>query len=286
MYDRDYYRYECEDWDDIGYPSEFVLDDDVYIDEDYMDERWLPLYKYNPMYLVSTHGRVWSNYMKWFLPQRPYNNYGHLEVELAIPGKRKRHRGVHILVAEAFIPNPDGLPEVLHGDDDPTNNCVWNLRWGTQLDNVHDCIKRGRFRYFTDEDREVAMQKRRMPIIAYNIRTGEEIEFISQGEASRELGVSQGYISDIVLGASSHCGDWMFYKQGDERPDVKRIDRHYYTKNPLIKAISVETGEIRIYKGLTAASQDLDISPATISLILHEKTRFPKKWRFEYIDKG
>ena len=41
--------------------GEYVFGDDVYIDDDYMDELWKQ-YRGFPEYWVSTHGRVRSDY--------------------------------------------------------------------------------------------------------------------------------------------------------------------------------------------------------------------------------
>lgn len=44
---------------------------------------------------------------------------------------------VHRLVAEAFIPNPDNLPEVDHIDNNPQNNNVNNLQWVSREQNMN-----------------------------------------------------------------------------------------------------------------------------------------------------
>lgn len=43
---------------------------------------------------------------------------------------------IHKLVAQAFIPNPKNKPHVDHIDTDIRNNCVSNLKWVTQKENV------------------------------------------------------------------------------------------------------------------------------------------------------
>ena len=53
---------------------------------------------------------------------------------------------VHRLVAMTYIPNPENKPCVCHKDNNPLNNRVSNLYWGTQKENIQQCIKDGRLR--------------------------------------------------------------------------------------------------------------------------------------------
>lgn len=55
---------------------------------------------------------------------------------------RTTHR-VHRLVAEAFIPNPNGYEEVNHIDCVRNNNHFDNLEWCTHKYNVHHSINKG-----------------------------------------------------------------------------------------------------------------------------------------------
>jgi hypothetical protein len=51
------------------------------------------------------------------------------------------NHNLHRLVAAAFIPNPNGLPEVNHKDGDKSNNCVSNLEWSTHKNNMRHARK-------------------------------------------------------------------------------------------------------------------------------------------------
>lgn len=49
----------------------------------------------------------------------------------------------HRLLAQVYLPNPEGLPVVCHNDGDNQNNALSNLRWATQQENINDKWKHG-----------------------------------------------------------------------------------------------------------------------------------------------
>ena len=59
-----------------------------------------------------------------------YNGKGYRRVRL-----QGRTFKVHRVVAEAFVPNPYGLPYVLHKDGDRENNHYGNLEWSSRQSN-------------------------------------------------------------------------------------------------------------------------------------------------------
>jgi hypothetical protein len=82
--------------------------------------------------------RTYEKILKWV---DDGNGYQHLT--LSKNGKGINFQ-VHRLVAQAFIPNPNNLPFVCHKDDDPYNNSVDNLFWGTHQDNTDDKVNKNR----------------------------------------------------------------------------------------------------------------------------------------------
>lgn len=101
-----------------------------------MNEEWKE-YPPNTDYLVSTTGRVqgWYKNKSRRRELKPdMGNAGYYSCHILIDGRRV-NKPVHRIVAETFLPNPEGLPDVDHIDGNKTNNNVDNLRWMTHSEN-------------------------------------------------------------------------------------------------------------------------------------------------------
>lgn len=105
-----------------------------------MDEHWKDIQEYEGLYQVSNKGRVKSlNYnhtgKEKIMKPKTIRKTGYLYIALHKHGKQE-YTSVHRLVAEAFIPNPNNLPQVNHKDENKTNNRVDNLEWCTAKYNL------------------------------------------------------------------------------------------------------------------------------------------------------
>ena len=186
----------------------FVYGDDIYVDEYYSDERWSHIDGF-PGYFVSDKGRIWSERHQQFLVLKQLDNHGHLGVCLYVDGERY-YRYLHRLVAEAFIPNPDGLPVVRHICDEPSRNEAEDLSWGTQRDNWNDAIRNGRGYALTPEDRERGYEQSRTPVVAIDLTTGQRRSFRGQRYASKALGIPQANIWKVLTGERRQAGGYRF----------------------------------------------------------------------------
>lgn len=88
---------------------------------------------------ITPSGKIYTDYGNdKFYPKRTFINKhnGYLYVGLNRDEGGQFQRRVHKLVAEAYIPNPDNLPIVMHKDNDKSNPDVSNLKWGTVSENT------------------------------------------------------------------------------------------------------------------------------------------------------
>lgn len=113
-------------------------------------EVWKPVKGFENLYEVSNFGEIkalekhivcgkchrsWTEH----LMKTAEDHKGYLRTSLSKDGKSKTVK-VHRIVAEAFLQNPDNLPQVNHIDGNKKNNAVDNLEWCSQSDNLkHAC---------------------------------------------------------------------------------------------------------------------------------------------------
>lgn len=104
--------------------------------------RWALIPGYAGRYEVSDSGEVRNLERNKRL--KPHNTgKGYQQVVLQMNGARS-YTSIHRLVASAFIPNPEGLPQVNHKNGDKADNRVANLEWCTMSENLrhrHQVLK-------------------------------------------------------------------------------------------------------------------------------------------------
>ena len=171
---------------------------------------------------VSTLGRVRTldrlesseertQFTKGRVLKQSENSNGYLQVCFRMNNK-SFYKRVHRLVAQTFLPNPDGFQMVNHRDCNRKNNNVENLEWCTASYNSKYREKFGN-----------ALSK---PVLAINLSTLEVSYFRSQSEASRKLGVFQPQINAVIKGKRKQTGGFWFTNADDNADDA--INRKLY----------------------------------------------------------
>ena len=104
---------------------------------------------------------------------------------VTLPGGKQRY--VHRLVAEAFVDNPDKLPEVNHIDSNPDNAAASNLEWVDSQQNKIHAIKHG--------NRKRKLGSIQIKQIKKRLSTGESLKSIA-----KDFDVSFSTVSRIGRG--------------------------------------------------------------------------------------
>ena len=91
-------------------------------------------------FYVSNKGRVKN--IKTGLIRKLFKRHNNYIFFCITRGGKTTTIGVHRLVAMAFIPNPENLPQVNHKDENPYNNAASNLEWCTnEYNNAYGTAK-------------------------------------------------------------------------------------------------------------------------------------------------
>lgn len=180
--------------------------------------KWKDIVGYENEYQINQFGEIRtlkdSPKLKKYDVLKPQisKRNGYIYQMLYKNGKEKLLR-VHRLVAMAFLPNPNNLPQVNHKDGNKQNNSVDNLEWCAQSDNMKHAYKNGL---------QIPSENQRKAIINTNklkqkkvcqIKDGEIINtFSGISEASRQTKISISCISRCcnLKRKSTNGYEWRF----------------------------------------------------------------------------
>lgn len=170
-------------------------------------EEWRDIKDYEGLYQVSNMGRIKSlNYRRTGrekIMKLNHDKDGYIVVGLFKNKKLKQYK-VHRLVAEAFIPNPDNLPQVNHKIDDfehRSDNRVENLEWCTGKYNSNYGSHNERL---SENHADFSNDKHPRAKKVRCITTGEVFTTIK--EASEKYNTSKQNICDCLKGRHKSAG--------------------------------------------------------------------------------
>jgi len=210
------------------------------------EEHWKPIKGFED-YLISDKGRVWSHKTNKIMSQFKINT-GYLQVVLYNNGKSLK-KSIHRLVAQAFIPNPEGLPETHHINEKKDDNRVENLEWVSTAYNVEFSLSKYYVLYDPNDERceiynlhkfakdnelnhqnlfAVVVGKlngymgfTRHPGVEYTRKrkgsfrlispSGEIFTFESQQKGADYVNCADGYISQLLSGKVESCQGWRLH---------------------------------------------------------------------------
>ena len=103
---------------------------------------WLPIKDF-PNYVVNEFGQVAKaktlKLLSFSTANKGFTSYNRVTL---FKENVRYYRQVHRLVAEAFIKNPNNLPQIDHLDGNGLNNFVENLDWCTAAENIQRSFER------------------------------------------------------------------------------------------------------------------------------------------------
>lgn len=203
--------------------------------------------KRHPYYKLVRGGGKQFFEEKILRPQK--RKFGYLGVFLSKNGRCKPFL-IHRLVAIAFIPNPNNLPQVNHKDENPSNNHVSNLEWCDQKynSNYGTCPKR--------ISEKLRNGKLSIPVKQYTLDGTFIRGYPSAIEASRNTNIAVSGITSCCNKKYTHSGGFIWRYKNDNI----NISPH---KNIILQIKDEKI--INEFTNITLASKQTGISRTSIS---------------------
>ena len=162
-------------------------------------EIWKPIEGTDNQYYISSHGRIYSTKTK-IIMKTPKEGRGYANCNLTIEGKYINVK-IHKLVAKHFIPNIDNKPFINHIDFCRTNNCVENLEWCTQKENIHHSLINGKYIKTQEERDRISKNRKEYYKTHTHPMVGRKKKYLNNGKftyvLSQELEIQSGDKYDV-----------------------------------------------------------------------------------------
>lgn len=205
-----------------------------------------------------------KQFVKGRILKQQLTNRGYMQVLFKANGKLV-HLSVHRVVATCFFPNQNGYPEVNHKDCDRTNNSVSNLEWCTQEYNNAYREKHG----VSAKEYTIVLRK---PVFAVDLNSFKVLQFESQHEAARQLGIDQGNINSVVKGKLKQIGGYWFTENRNEITEekIREIKSNMRFLGNVI-AINLSNFKVFYFKSQSEAARQLIIAMQHINGVVKGK---------------
>lgn len=254
--------------------------------ENLENEIWKPAVGFQN-YMVSNYGRIKSlkrvsitaNGARRTFPERIMrcqNYQGYLRTQLVVDGKSKTVK-VHRVVAEAFLENPDKLPQINHIDENKQNNTLRNLEWCSVKYNMNYNNRQQRIFEKQLANGSVAKRVQEMKqaiIIRIKCTTTGEI-FDSISDATRKYGVDSSSISKCLRGELNNTGKMLidgklYYLEWEKAEDTEVQElKVNLSKATIVKGKgklyrNINTG--LVFQGAREACEYFNLNPSSVKL--------------------
>lgn len=245
--------------------------------EDFEGEEWRDVIGYENVLQISCYGRLKR---KERLSYNPHNkSYCRYKEKIIRSQKRcgnyqrfcicvgdnnKVNLSCHRLVMDAFVPNLDNLPFINHKDENPMNNCVYNLEWCTPKYNsnygtVNERRKQDRIKKGTT-----------VKVVLYDYDGTEIKRYNTAKDAGKDNNVSRTLVVQCCEGNVDSANGLHFRFQNEQytKRILKHIKNTYYVyKNGKLLFFSTQT---------KATAKFLNINYCTFRRIVKYNTNYSK----------